>query len=312
MLRETCALRANPFAPTAADIGAGANRKFARNLDRRPLRLDQCAALKPLFLESILGWREHQQRFRAILSGLGYDFASRSKGESDAIILVRGAQGVGKTTLASAFLALLKESFEPFRFFEFDKPDDPLNARTRDEFRKALDTIRTAVASNVQGGDQVVILIEDVTADTFPLVLGYYDELSDNPKLIFCTTHDLELMRENPNNISQNVEAFTIAPISPDDAEAFVRHRLELFRDPRIAALTTVSEVFPWSSERLRKQVKDISATQVAEASPVTLRVLSRNLSEQILAHHRRLTEIHVVPIDQAPNDKLPDYLIAE
>jgi hypothetical protein len=314
MYEETVALRDNPFGPRADKLAPRPELRFAMSLDKQPLRVDRCSALRPLYCSAISHLDAHEARFRALLASMNYDFADRSPGLENVIILLRGAQGVGKTTLASWFIDIVQKGFDPAApLFEPDRSGPKSGPWTKEDLAKGLAAMKTQIASTTQPGDHLLMLVEDVMADTLDLVLGLYDDLGDYPKLMFATTHDLSLLDKPLQNMSQTIEAFTLAPIGPEDAEAFVRHRLELFRNPKIAGLDAVSPVFPWPLPRLLEEVQDMSAIAgdaLTETSPITLRVLSTNLRRKLQEHHQQLEKQGVAPIGTAPPERLKDYLI--
>ena len=102
MFRDTLALSTNPFGPSFPSDAENRGRlAYLTNLDRMPLRLDQCYdVLRPLFCPSILGLDKHMVRFRDLMRERGYIFEGEKFRSTDsALVVIRGAIGSGKTTI---------------------------------------------------------------------------------------------------------------------------------------------------------------------------------------------------------------------
>jgi hypothetical protein len=76
MFRDTMALNMNPFGrsfPTSPE--SRTRLAFLTDLDRMPLRLDQCPdLLQPLFCKGILDLETHMARFHDLMTERGYVF----------------------------------------------------------------------------------------------------------------------------------------------------------------------------------------------------------------------------------------------
>jgi hypothetical protein len=169
MFQDTIALKNNPFSPNLSSSPKNRTRlRYLTNLDRMPLRLDQCAdVLQPLLCTEILDFQTYVMKFREIMSALGYGFDGEGKRAADSVLIViRGAKGAGKTTLGAWIVSELARL--PGESVTCLHVPDPAPAIDADEARiAALRDPRDSI-HKVPHGNHVAGLVENVTSVTEP------------------------------------------------------------------------------------------------------------------------------------------------
>jgi hypothetical protein len=311
MFRDTVALRMNPFGPSFPPSEANRARlAFLTDLDRQPLRLDQCdALLRPLFCAGILDLDVHMERFHDLMTERGYEFDGLGARSMDsAIVVIRGALGSGKTTLGAWMIAeMARLPGDPWKVFHVPEPaEDTDTARI-----EALNGLRNRIAT-VPEGSHIAALIENVTTASLAAAIGCYRALQAWPRLLVVTTHNLRLLDADERMMgdSARIEVFTLRQITATDADAYVAHRLPQFRDPQRPEIEAVSPVFPFPSGLPGRFVQR-GADQ--GGVPVVLRQLNTHFRRRLAEHVRHLRgKPDHSPVETAPGEQLANYLMPE
>lgn len=307
MFRETMALRENPFGPSFSDNEENRKRlAYLTDLDRKPLRLDQCDdLLRPLFCKDILGLEKSMAKFRRLMMERGYIFGRNAKRSIDsAMPVIRGAMGSGKTTLGAWMIAeIARLPGDPFRCFHV-----PELAGT--DWDGAINGLREKF-TEVPRGTHVAVLVENVSAANLPHATRLFTELEHWPRLFVVTTHDIELLEEDERTMEgeARIEVFTLGQITAADADAYVAHRLPQYREPNSPAIVQLSPVFPFARGGPGRFVQRSGA---AQAAPVVLRQLNAHFRSRLADHAFDLSERNLLPVEDAPPERLPDYLLPE
>jgi hypothetical protein len=310
MYRETMALRGNPFGPKIELTPENRQRiAFLTNLHRSPLRLDQSEQLRSLFCDRILGLEGHMDRFRRLMRKLDYVFeGDPSRSAESALIVIRGAQGAGKTTLGSWMIAEIARL--PGEQPHVMNPPEPID-ETPSAFRTTLEQMTVGI-ENVPRGQHLAALIRNVTQETLNAAIARFNELPHWPRLFVLTTSNLKLLSADPRTIGGKAEiaVFDLRNVEPADAEAYVAHRLPQFRDPDRPEIREVSEVFPFSPGLAGRFVQ----SRTEGAAPVVLRQLNAHFRAVLTDHATALWERQVrpPPVAEASPDALAGYLLSE
>jgi hypothetical protein len=142
--------------------------------------------------------------------------------------------------------------------------------------------------------------------------VGRLEQFKNRSRISVITTHDLNLLDEDPRSLggSVRVEVSTLPPVKPEDAEIYVRHRVQLFRDPDRPEITAVSPMFPFTQSSIRRCVAD--SGPVEAGSPVTLRVLNAQLRSRIDEQHEAILRLGLADVGIAETADLSKYLLQE
>ncbi len=197
---------------------------------------------------------------------------------------------------------------QAWRHFELH-PANSCRSRTRDEFKSAIRVLEKNIAEGTQRHDHMTVLLEDITIDTLDLAFELYNAYPDRFRLFFITTHDLSLIERDFRNHPVSVEVFSITPVTQKDAEIYVTHRLNEFREPALDVINDLYPIFPWTQQGLHRCVEDLGPTTIE--SPVTLRMLNRNLRGRLEDHHEYIKAMHLPPVGTVDRSRITDYLMA-
>jgi len=311
MFQDTIALKDNPFGPSFPVSHENRTRlKYLTNLDRMPLRIDQCAdELKPLLCTEILDFEAHMKRFHEVMTALGYGFDGEGRRSLDSLLIViRGARGAGKTTLGAWMISeFARLPGDPVRCLHLTEP-----AVDTDEARiKALCGLHDSV-TQIPLGNHVAALVENVSAVSLNSAIARFNDLQDWPRLFVLTTHNLKLLDADEKTLggTARIEVFTLRGITAADAESYVAHRLPQYREPRRAEIDAVSPVFPLPvglAGRFVQQSED------AGKDSVVLRGLNAHFRSR-LARHAQLLRARPdhISVSSAPPDALVKYLMGD
>lgn len=311
MFRDTIALKTNPFGPSfPATQENRARLSYITDLDRLPLRLDQCDdLLRPLFCDSILDFRSHKARFHDLMTERGYVFGERAQHSMDsALVVIRGAIGSGKTTLGAWMIAEMAQ-LPCVSWSCFHVPDPPEGA---DPTRVAAFNLLRGQIAAVPMGNHVAVLVENVSAASLSTAIACYNELGNWPRLFVVTTSNLKLLDTDEwvQTSAARIEVFTLGQFTAADADAYVAHRLPQYRDPERPEIDAVSPIFPFPPGLPGRFVQ---RGEDAGAPPVVLRQLNTHFRRKLAGHasHLRSRPGHV-SVETAPATSLPEYLIPE
>jgi predicted AAA+ superfamily ATPase len=197
MYQETLALGDNPFDPKNFEGKPGCS----ESLGRLPLRVDLCEKVVELYCEELEKFRQLEAEFKEQLRQEGYS-AGKKRSNSSFVIIVRGPQGSGKTTLASKFLKILHETGQPgdpdwvskaTEFRDISLDDQQLSGV---EIEQTLEKLKQRITSS-SDKLHVSALIDNVTETAIGEVLKLFRQLSDRRRVFILTAHDLKLLDKN-------------------------------------------------------------------------------------------------------------------
>ena len=309
MFRDTMALKMNPFGPSfPATAETREQLAFLTDLDRRPLRLDQCdALLRPLFCSDILGLDNHKEQFCDLMSERGYELGeSGSRSSESALVVIRGALGAGKTTLGAWMIAeLAKLPGDPWRLFHVPEPkEDTDTARIA-----ALDDLQRQI-EEVPKGTHVAVLVENLTEVSLDAAVARFELLVHWPRVFVLTTHNIKLLDADERLLggSARIEVFTLRQIKPADADAYVAHRLPQYREPQRPEIEALSPVFPFPPGLAGRYVQQ---GEDRGAAPVVLRQLNTHFRGR-LAEHARYLRGSGWSVETATPEELERHLLPE
>jgi hypothetical protein len=138
--------------------------------------------------------------------------------------------------------------------------------------------------------------------------VSLYEDFGDRSRLFFVTTDDIELLNQNFDNHPSPIHTFRTAELSEDGAVSYVRHRLSIFRDPRLPVLDDFP-LFPFEEGQLVGAVQDRTAG--APRPSITLRQLNVHLNNRLLEHHEKLLQDEPgIDVATLPPLKLSEHLI--
>jgi hypothetical protein len=278
MFAETMGFTTNPFGPDI-DIDED-NQQFFRyltNLDRSPLRLDQCdALLRPLFCPLVLDLDTHAAHFFRFMQARGYSFKEKPKRSlNSALIVIRGAIGSGKTTLGAWMMSeMAKLPGKPWKSFSVSAEEKDRGA----DFH--LDKLDAQIAE-VPKGAHVAALIENVSDTSIHAAISSFNRLQDWPRLFIITTHNLKLLDADERTLSgeARIEIFTIRDVAPADADKYVSHRMRQFHSDERPQFEKQSAIFPFADGVPGRSVQKNSD---AGGSPMAMRQLNTNFGEKL------------------------------
>lgn len=284
---QAFALSDNPFGPKRPLPGIAP--RLMQMLERRPLLLHKEQRLQTLYCDAVFA--KTCLDFQIILAAAAYvaEPPPPSRGSMPHAFLIQGDRGTGKTTLASQMIRIVARCTgpgdAPWKIYEA-----MLDAtrQTATEQLNALATLEKKITDETQPNDYCCVLVDDFLGDVYPHVLAMFDRLSDRIVFLLLVTGDFLVMADRGANSRHGVKAFTIDPISPGTAVAFVRQRLDVFR-PHLPANMAASPLFPFDEDDLLQAVSTGAFVGGSVPGPVTLRLLSVVLHDALQA---RLTEL--------------------
>jgi hypothetical protein len=222
--------------------------------------------------------------YRTKLDGEGYAEGaaggqSSSVGLNSFIFFTHGPIGTGKTTLMNLMLRSLKRceppngAWAPFRAHFGLMPTEP-------EQNRELDVVKDKIERGAQIGDYCYLVLDNLTEGAAQKAFDLYKYFEERFQLLmFVTTSDSELRQRTWANWPLPIVPYETAELSPDNAVAFIRSRVRLFRDPQMAQALGNHELFPFNEENIRAAVTAKSVAYNAGTKIITIRQFSQALS---------------------------------
>jgi hypothetical protein len=301
--KEAFGLKDNPFGPMQAVPGLPP--RLTADLQTRPLLLHKNDKLEQFYCESLSSFYQAYNDLDVALEVAGYTANPPGRGVSSYLVSIGGDRGAGKTTLACRMLQMMRQRSpkdEPAWHLE----EALLNStqQTLTEQLAELTALETRVIASQQ--DYVCILIDDLRADAYAGVTTLYDKLRNHAVVFMVFTSWDAGMQEQLDKTLHAVHRFSIAPLSPDDAVAFVHSRYEVFR-VQPGNSVAIDPLFPFDEDDIRTAVAVRVISGASSTGPVSLRMFATILQAALL---KRLQEIAVgndpaFDVHAAPADKL-------
>ena len=249
------ALLDNPFSPLGPL--AGVKRKsLQNNLANNPLLINLEPALEPLYSQDAGLFGTYLENFQKFARRAGY----REKpppprvGNSSFIFSIYGTEGTGKTTFAQILVSWLKQC----------KPGDS-NWSVHDEWSLAriaepakqierIDALQKKIQIDVSKNSYCCIVVDNIGPGVLTRALEMYDQLLCNwIVFLFLLSKESELFPALSNGGKRTIIPFRMRPLSANWAVAFVKHRINLFRDMTVKApWMKTYPLFPFDEDDIR------------------------------------------------------------
>jgi hypothetical protein len=275
----------NPFAPMRLPLLNGTqptvqNKLLLSNLHKLPLRLDKDWALDCLFVPEAGKFGKYQQEFQNMLELAGYGEDPVETVRQFAF-LVRGEQGTGKSTLVNMLVHWLRQCRVPGEWYECRYPPEPPNPQGN----QGLHDYLADQLSRAGDGSYCSLVIDGLTALNKDEAIRVYEEYIGSRVLVmFMITDDLDLLGETRENDRIDLNRFRMEPLTPDQALAFVRRRIDQFRVNRLRPILADYPLFPFAEEDVLQEVAGNRNGGGSEHGSITLRsfatILQRTLAE--------------------------------
>jgi hypothetical protein len=279
---EAFGLHDNPFGPRLPF--GNVPPPLTVELENRPLFVHLNEDLDALYCQNIPSFEAACNRLNALLKANGYKLDPPTRGVSSYLIAIDGDRGAGKTTLASQLMRqMLKRTpsgASPWRVEELRLKAMTQTPSKQIELLKAFET--NVLAAKAQYN---CILVDELLADAFHEVTQVYDNLRNECVVFMVFTSFDPKMAEQLDRSLRNVQRYSIAPLTPDDAIAYVKARYQVFRLPAVNGLSALP-LFPFDADDIRTAVQVRAFRDNNTTGPVNLRliasILESNLSEHL------------------------------
>jgi len=283
--KEAFGLADNPFGPTKAVLGMPL--PLTANLQSRPLLLHRNANLNQLYCESLSSFQDACKELEAVIEVDGYTANPPDRGGTSYMVSIAGDRGAGKTTLACRMIQMMLER-TPQGAAAWQVEELFLNS-TQQTLSEQLDKLK-ALESKVIADQReyVCILVDDLLAEAYSGIATLYDNLLSQTVFFLVFTSWDPKMPEQIDKALHFVHRFSIPPLSPDDAVAFVTARYQRFRLPATNGVAAMP-LFPFDEQDIRTAVAVRVISGASATGPVSLRMFATVLQAALL---KRLKEI--------------------
>jgi len=270
----------NPFNPSVLPVAGDA----PAMLVTLPLILYEHPELHSLYSDDAGPFRQHEEDFRQELELNGYSPVGPSAGTQSYIFLIAGPEGSGKTTLMSAMVEWLErcrpqsgEVWKRFDGFQFLKnKNDP----TFEQQEESLNTIADKMSKETQLGEYCCLIVDDYLAGIELRALDIWDQFKVSRKIaLFLTPAKGQSTDKLVQNSSHEIHLYHTSEIDPDQALAFVRTRIDAYRDLQCFNCQAHLPLFPFADHGIKDAVKAGVFEGVAAAGSITIRQLGKTLS---------------------------------
>jgi len=275
--KEAFGLKDNPFGPRRRVDTLPPN--LTSDLQVNPLLLHRNKILDKLFCDKISSFQTACEDLTNMLEADGYTAKKPSEGVAPYLVAIDGDRGAGKTTLACRMLQIMLA-----RYPEGDQPDAGVEEVFLDSRSETVSEQREKMQkleADVEAGKSAYrcILIDDLLADAYPDAAKLYDKLRQNSSLFMVFTSYDPKMAEQIKKSLRPVQRFNIAPLTPDEAVAYVNQRYNVFRDSGVNGLNA-EPLFPFDEDDIRTavEVKVLSGA----TGPVNLRLVASVLNSAL------------------------------
>jgi len=284
------ALRDNPFRPTQILEGVK-NFSMMQELDSRPLRIHKEPKLFSLYCEKAGPFESLVHEFQDRIAQEGYRINPPSAGFNPFIFLIVGSKGTGKTTLANTMIHHLEQCKsnnlkwhvkDPWSNKEFSSSGDQI---------AEIDKLQAELCRETQEGDYCCILIDNLVEGAEVRALEMFDELGkDRIVFLFLLTSDLQISKKFTCNSKHQLLPFVTRQLTPDDAIAFAKCRIDFYRRQSELSFLGNYNLFPFDADDIRDAVKS-GAIKEDEEGKITIRMLGVVLNNCIAYRMRELDE---------------------
>jgi hypothetical protein len=239
-----------------------------------------------------------------VLDKSGYWLEPVKRGVAPYLVAIEGDRGTGKTTLASRLLQAMLKRTPP------GEPDwhvEELMLKSTTQTASDQETLLKALEPKVidAKAQYNCILVDDVLAEAFPAVVQLYDSLVSKCVVFMVFTSYDPKMAEQIDKSLHSVQRYPIAPLTPDDAVAFVSARYDVFRIPAPAGGADAPTLFPFDEHDIRTAVTVKAWSGNTATGPVNLRLLASILESALFSRLQEIAkktpafDVQTVPADQ-------------
>jgi hypothetical protein len=281
---QAFALNDNPFSPTKRLENVPLdNAPLMTALVSQPLRIHKERALLELYCREAGPYGQLLQHFKNELNLEGFDDNPPSVGNFSYIFLIRGPQGTGKTSLANVMIDYVKRCTPageaPWQVYD-EWPNHEFN--DANEQIGMLQSLKAKIINDAPARSCILVdnLIKGAETATFQI----WDQLrSQRMVFFFLVTSDLDLIKQPLDNSKFDIKDFSTRALLPDEAVAFVRHRLHYYR-PKAPSSLANHPLFPFDEYDIREKVAPKAALNAAtiDNSMITLRQFGQTLNKAL------------------------------
>jgi hypothetical protein len=294
MYEKTLALKTNPFDPELPDP------KGPRDLAGKPLLLDAHPELEDLFCWDLRDLRHCDDDAAEVLFGMAP--AKPAVVVNEAILVIRGSRASGKTTLASHFKRRILATFrsDSGAWVLFQPKEGTSDAvGFRDQIKLLETEIKEKVGANPAN---LFVFLENVPELGFDRVTQLFARLEGHFRVFLMTTTDPNLTQDELDTYEPKIALFETCKMNLADMEAYIRHRIKLFRSPVRQEIEQTSNLFPFGPT---------APSRILGQKDVPIRMVNRRLSREIVNHHKQLLANEPeLDVARVPASKLPSLLI--
>jgi adenylate kinase family enzyme len=273
----------NPFSPARLPLLPDGTRPSVAklslsNINTRPLRVDKEPNLRHLVVPGAGDFAAFEREFRNKLEVAGYA-AHPVETANHLAFIISGAEGTGKSTLASMLvrrLQLCKATWSPVYY----------SVQTPGTFGRSLYKYLAEKLDETPEDGYCYLVVDDLTAGNKDDAIKIFEEYSSSRILImFMVTSDIQLLQEADENYRIELKRFRTESLTPDQAVAFVRHRIAQYREPRLREVLAEYPLFPFLEEDIRWDVAESRKDPNVGRGSITLRSLATILNRTLELH---------------------------
>jgi len=304
--KEAFGLSDNPFGPRKPVGKLPPNLTF--DLEKRPLLLHRSEGLEQLYCDKIPSFVAACKDMEALFEADGYTLDPPARGVTSYLVAIAGDRGAGKTTLASRMLQLIQKrrpAGEPV--WDVQELFLKSTSETVTEQVEKLKALEAKVAAAAKPA-YLCVLIDDLLAEAYPYAALLYDNLR-NDAVVFMvfTSCDPEMSKQIEKSL-HTVQPFSIAPLTPDDAIAYVTARYQVFRIPAANGINA-EPLFPFDEKDIRTAV-EVRVVN-GNTGPVNVRLVASVLYSALSSRLQQIARDHPgFDVQAVTADKLPTMKI--
>jgi hypothetical protein len=300
--KKAFGLRDNPFSPKQQFPGVR-SQVLMKSIFVNPIRLDDDDGLYPLYVGGAGPFAAHYGEYEEKLAGENYLEDSGdgvpSVGNNTFVFIVRGPKGTGKTTLMNLMLRHLKRCKPPESEWVPFKAQFG-NSLSEVDQSKALDDVKNLIMG--KSPDYCYLILDNLVDGVSQKAFDLYQEFEDRRQFImFITTHDAKMRERTWENWGIPIIPYQTSELSPDNAVAFIRSRVQLFRDDKTKHFFEGNELFPFNEKNIREAVETKSVAYDPTAKLITIRQFSQSLSIILEKQMPHAPDLYDAPGDDPP-----------
>jgi hypothetical protein len=286
---ESYALKYNPF--SLQDALEDLRDDLAQDLVSAPLQIAEDNRLVDFYSNEIYepsAPTNHKLPFdyftssmtaRGYLDGSG---GQKAIGKGGRVILIRGPQGTGKTTLAHRMMSWLKSCGDGWHPVEWKAGN-----RNPEQQKLWLDDDFVPKVTR-QGAGYFLCLVEDIQDDADDHLIDLYQELvsqiTPRTLFLFITTDDGSLRRKTFGSFNPPVLVCETTTLTADQAVAYCRTRIVHARSDDAPAWIAQYPLFPFTEDIVQKCLLPLKALAQVFDKPgsIGVRELNKVFAEQL------------------------------